>query len=105
LQDWLQTQRGVGGFTLPAGLQQMTGVGCRTWMWNGRPAGLICFSRDGKEVVHLLVISRDAVPRAPAGGETRFEQVGGWQTVTWTKGDQVFLLAGKLDRAELEKLL
>ena len=105
LQNWLATKRGVSGFTLPAGLQQLPGIGCRTWTWNGRPAGLICFLADGREAVHLLVISRDAVPRAPVGGETRFEQIGGWQTASWAHGDQVFLLAGKLDRAVMEKLL
>lgn len=105
LQNWLETKRGVSGFTLPAGLQHLPGIGCRTWTWNGRPAGLICFLGNGREAVHLLVISRDAVPRAPAGGETRFEQIGGWQTASWVQGDQVFLLAGKLERAELQKLL
>lgn len=105
LQDWLHGTRGVGGFALPAGLQRLKGLGCRTWMWNDQPAGLICFSRDGKEVVHLLVISRDAVPRGPSGAAAMFEQVNGWQTASWTQGDQVFVLAGKMERAEMERLL
>ena len=105
LQQWLETNRGVARAVLPAGLQSLPGIGCRTWTWNGRPAGLICFRIDGREVVHLFVVPGEAVPRAPRGAALEFEQVGNWHTASWRRDGNVYLLAGRLDRASLEKLL
>lgn len=105
LQRWLGEQRGVSGVALPNGLRSLPGIGCRTWTWNGRPAGLICFLVNGREAVHLLVVSRDAVPRGPRGASPTFAESGPWTTASWTEGDKVYLLAGKFDRATLERLL
>jgi hypothetical protein len=105
LQQWLAQSRGVTGVEIPAGLKDMPAIGCRTWMWNDRPAGLICFLVDGHQAVHLLVISRAAVPNAPRLAEPQFHPVGNWQTATWAQGENVYVLAGNLDREALEKLL
>lgn len=105
LQQWLADKRGVNSAELPAALRGLSGVGCRTWMWNGKPAGLICLRAEGGEVVHLLVVARDAVPRAPDGSSPQFSEVGAWTTASWAGGDHVYLLAGKLDRASLGRLL
>lgn len=105
LQQWLVQTRGVGVFEIPAGLQQLPAIGCRTWIWNDRPAGLICFLVDGRNPVHLLVISREAVPNPPGTAETQFLQVGNWRTASWTQGENVYVLASELDRESLEKLL
>lgn len=105
LQQWLETRRAVSGAVIPAGLQSLPGIGCRTWTWNGRPAGLICFLVNGREAVHLFVVSRAAVPRAPHGESPEFGQVGNWQTASWTRGDNVYVLAGQMDRDSLERLL
>jgi hypothetical protein len=105
LQQWLAQTRGVTGVEIPRGLKDMPAIGCRTWMWNDRPAGLICFLVDGHQAVHLLVIPRAAVPNAPARAEPQFHPVGNWQTASWTQGENVYVLAGNLDRAALEKLL
>jgi hypothetical protein len=105
LQQWLAQTRGVTGVEIPAGLRNLPAIGCRTWMWNDRPAGLICFLVDGRHAVHLLVISRAAVPNAPGPAESQVLHVGNWETASWTQGENVYVLAGKLDREALEKLL
>ena len=105
LQQWLAQGRGINGLELPAGLQNLPTIGCRTWTWNDRPAGLICFLLEDGQAVHLLVISRAAVPNAPGPAETQVLHVGNWETASWTQGENVYVLAGKLDREALEKLL
>ena len=105
LQQWLETRRGVGGAVIPAGLQSLPGIGCRTWTWNGRPAGLICFLVEGGQAVHLIVVSGDAVPLAPQGGGPEWKQIGDWQTASWRRGGNVYLLAGRLNRESLARLL
>jgi hypothetical protein len=105
LQQWLAQARGVTGLSIPTGLQQLPAIGCRTWIWNDRPAGLICFLLDGGQAVHLLVISRAAVPNPPQHQEQQFLHVGNWKTISWAHGENVYVLAGNLDREALEKLL
>ncbi|MEY2409621.1 MAG: hypothetical protein QOF48_2291 [Verrucomicrobiota bacterium] len=105
LQQWLESKRGLHDTHLPDGLQALPGIGCRTWMWNGQPAGLICFLLENGEPVHLFVISRGAVPRGPSVESPAYRTVGNWETISWTSGDNLYLLAGRMDRAALEKLL
>lgn len=105
LQQWLAQTRGVTGLEIPTGLKHLSAIGCRTWTWNDRPAGLICFLLEGGQAVHLLVISRAAVPNPPRPAEPEVLHVGNWETASWTQGENVYVLAGKLDRAALEKLL
>jgi hypothetical protein len=105
LQHWLESNRGVATTTLPEGLRLLPGVGCRTFTWNGRSAGLICFLVDGGQAVHLIVVSSDAVPHAPQDGMREWKQVGNWQTASWNRDGTVYMLAGRLNRESLEKLL
>lgn len=104
LQQWLAENRGLAGSIIPAGLQQRPSIGCRSWTWNGKPAGLICFLTEGGQAVHLFIVSRDAASGAPAAMR-ELGQVGQWQTVSWAEGDLAYVLAGKLDSSALEKLL
>jgi len=105
LQQWLADKRGVDNLAIPGALQDSPAIGCRTWTWNERPAGLICFLVNGTEPVHLLVISREAVPRAPQGPAPQFTEVNGWTTACWARDGNVYLLAGRMDRAALGRLL
>ena len=105
LRQWLAQTRGITGLEIPAGLQHLPAIGCRTWTWNDRPAGLICFLLENGQAVHLLVISRDAVPNPPRPIEPQILHVGNWETASWTQGENVYVLAGKLEREALEKLL
>jgi hypothetical protein len=105
LQQWLEEQRGVSSFAIPASLKDKPGLGCRTWMWNDKPVGLICFLLDGKQAVHLFIVDRAAVPDAPVSDRPRFSEADGWTTAEWSDGGQLFLLMGRTTRETLEKLL
>lgn len=105
LQHWLESNRGVACTTIPGGLRLLPGIGCRTFTWNGRPAGLICFAVDGGQAVHLIVVSSDAVPHAPKDNVPEWKQVGDWQTASWNRDGTVYMLAGRMNRESLEKLL
>ena len=105
LQQWLETNRGITNTVIPAGLQSIPGIGCRTWTWNGRPAGLICFLLENGQAVHLIVVSDTAVSRTPQGDAPEWKQIGGWQTASWSRDGNTYVLAGRLNRESLEKLL
>jgi len=105
LQRWLAENRGLAGTVLPAGLLGRPSIGCRSWTWNGKPAGLICFQVENGQVVHLFIVPRSAAPSSPSGVEAAFEQMGDWETASWSRGELAYVLAGKTDRATLAKLL
>lgn len=106
LQQWLADQRGLQGTVIPAGLSSRPSLGCRSWDWNGRPAGLICFLLEGGQAVHLFVVPQGAVPKAPAAADSpRFEKVGDWETASWTRDGLVYVLAGRTGRDGLARLL
>ena len=49
--------------------------------------------------------SGDAVSRAPQGAAPEWKQIGGWQTASWNRDGNIYVLAGRLKRESLEKLL
>jgi hypothetical protein len=66
---------------------------------------LICFAVEGGQAVHLIVVSSDAVPQAPKDNVPEWKQIGDWQTASWNRDGTVYMLAGRMNRESLEKLL
>ena len=106
LQKWLAENRGLSGFVIPAGLQNKPGIGCRTFSWQGKPVGLLCFLVGPNEAVHLFVVSREALANAPVGDSPQFAHQGDWLTASWSQGDVVYVAAAHAkDEAYLQKFL
>ncbi len=64
---------------------------------------LICFRRADDEIVHLLVVNREAFSRRKSGSkEPQFAPLGEWMTATWVDADHAYLLTTKGSRAALE---
>ena len=105
LQQWLQEKRGVSGYAIPAGLRAQPGIGCRSWTWNGRPVGLICFKIENGKAVHLFIVDRRAVPDAPKDASPRVADNNGWSSAAWSEGEALFLLVGEGSSDELTRFL
>lgn len=105
LQQWLQEKRGVSGYAIPAGLRAQPGIGCRSWTWNGRPVGLICFKIENGKAVHLFIVDRGAVPDAPQDAAPRVADNDGWSSAAWSEGKTLFLLVGQGSSDELARFL
>ena len=105
LQQWLHEKRGISGYAIPAGLRAQPGIGCRSWTWNGRPVGLICFKIENGKAVHLFIVQRDAVPDAPADASPRLVKNEGWSSAAWSEGETLFLLVGEGAPDDLVKFL
>ena len=97
LQQWLSEKRGLSGYEIPAGLRAQPGIGCRSWTWNGRAVGLICFKVENGKTVHLFIVQRVAVPDAPTDASPRFATADGWSSAAWSEGETLFLLVGEGD--------
>lgn len=91
---------------LPAGLENVDGLGCKELSIAGKPASLLCFMKRDVGVVHLLVLRRDDVAAdfpdiASAGDTCRGCSESGWSVANWSDEERAFMLFGKMDPASL----
>jgi hypothetical protein len=105
IQQWLQARGVDTNFELPAGLQGKPAQGCRVVDWNGHQATMICFVLDDGKHMDFFVMDRNGLPDLPENGAPQFASANGLMTVTWAKGDKVYLLTGKDDKKFYQQLL
>jgi hypothetical protein len=100
---WLQEQKSPVG-EIPAGMTDISSLGCQKLDINGHTVSLICFSLAGGEVVHLFIIDRQALADPP-GSSPEFDRSSGWSTALWSDGTKSYLLATQGDTDTLKRLL
>jgi hypothetical protein len=94
LQRWLQAQHEPTVEVIPAALQSLPALGCKTISSAGKPVSIICFKMRDGGLVHLVVTDastlKDAPPKQP-----RFARKGDWITASWTENGRACMLATK----------
>ncbi len=90
LVAWLSANHAPAPQKLPPNLERLESLGCKTFSWNGTPVSVICFTRPGGGLIHLVFTKaadgvRDNVPR--------FVQQRHWATATWCSGEMIYMLA------------
>ncbi|MFN2477421.1 MAG: hypothetical protein ABR526_13905 [Chthoniobacterales bacterium] len=104
LQQWLQARHAPAPAALPAGLQALPALGCKTVSFEGRSVSIICFRLHSGELIHLVVTNASARTHAPPQ-QPRVVQHGSWITATWTENGQACMLATKASERELRQVL
>jgi hypothetical protein len=91
-------------YDVPRGLErlQLTGGGRLTWRSN--PVAMVCFDRGDKQMLFLFVMKRSAV-KDPPPATPRIAGVSQMLTVSWTKGDNTYILAGPEEPDFVKKYL
>ena len=105
IQQWLQDRGVDANFGLPGGLQGKPAQGCRVVDWNGQKATMVCFVLDTGEHVDFFVMDRAGLPGLPENGAPQFASANGLMTVTWAKGDKVYLMTGSGGKRFFQQLL
>lgn len=77
---------------IPAGLPQNGGFACANLEINGVPVGMMCFRVDNG-VYHIFTIDRVNLPNQVDLPREVVSHVGGHCCATWTKDDQLYILA------------
>lgn len=80
-------------FEIPSGLARLELAGGGRLQWRGHPVSMICFDRGDSEMVFLFVIRGNALADAPPG-TAELAQVNKLATMSWSRGENVYLLAG-----------
>ena len=106
LQSWVGEHAGTVIQKCPGCLEARKGVGCKVLKWGegDHSVSLVCFERDTGKVVHLFVISREALG-AKKGAEITDATVEGLETVGWIDAENVYILIGSADGIPVKDLL
>jgi hypothetical protein len=90
---------------VPAGLENVDGLGCRVIEVDGKPGAIVCFKRGEGEIVHLVVFRReDVTGEFPKDGHPELNPDGSWAVARWGDKDRVFVLLGQTNPERLGEL-
>jgi hypothetical protein len=79
--------------TLPPGLRNVAGIGCRELVIDGKRGSLVCFDERENGVVHLVIFRReDVCGSLPSCLHPEIVKKGSWATARWADDANVFLL-------------
>ena len=101
LMKWLRANYAPAGEKLPDGLDKLPSIGCKTFLWRGKPVSLICFTRPDGRTIHLVITNVSAESDRPIEHEAKLIQQGRWATATWCEGDKIYMLAMEGSRDQL----
>ncbi len=93
LVAWLRTNRAPTANKLPASLEKLASLGCKTFYWHGQPFSVICFQRGDGGLIHLVATKPSEAFKAAGTIEPQLMQEGRWATATWRADDTVYMLA------------
>lgn len=93
LVSWLRSNRAPAAQTLPANLEKLESLGCKTFSWNGTPVSVVCFMRPDGGLIHFVATA--ATPATDHIGKLKptLLRQGKWTTATWREGDRIYMLA------------
>jgi hypothetical protein len=113
LRHYFVTTHAPTDYALPRGLRALRLEGGAVLEWFGYHVSMLCFEDEEPHDkattedhdVWFFVISRAALPDASASETPRFAPVHGLITVSWSRGDTIYVLATRGTKATLERLL
>lgn len=103
LRHWMQSKNAPADFDVPKGLSRLTLTGGGVLHWHNHPVSMACFDRGDKQMLFLFVMNKNAVSNPPH--ELQSEKVKTLGTVSWTEGENTYLLAGPADAQSLRRYL
>jgi hypothetical protein len=93
LLAWLRANHSPAAEKLPANLEKFESLGCKTFLWNGVPVSVICFTRPDGGLIHLVTTNASVASDHVIRRKATLLQQGDWATATWREGDRVYMLA------------
>jgi hypothetical protein len=94
-----------GDFVLPAGLKEVTPLGCAALRWHDRPVSMICFKRGANDLIWLFIVNRASVLDSPGATSPEVQALGKFMTASWTIGEKTYVLGVIGDEKELRRYL
>jgi uncharacterized membrane protein YbaN (DUF454 family) len=104
LRQFIAARGAPADYDLTQGLEKLSLTGGGLLRWRNHPVAMVCFDRGDKQMLFLFVLKRAAIQDPPP--ETpRLSKVDDLLAVTWSRGENVYLLAGPDEADFLRKYL
>jgi hypothetical protein len=104
LREFLARASSPADFEIPEGLAKLELAGGGRLQWRGHPVSMVCFERGDDQMLFLFVIRGSALADAPSA-MTRVTQVNKLATVSWSRGENLYLLAGPPEAGFAQRVL
>jgi len=98
---FLEERGAPSSYPLTKGLEQLSLTGAARLTWRSNPVAMVCFDRGDKQMLFLFVMNKAAV-KDPPPAAPQVEQVNKLLTVSWTRGDYTYVVAGP-EQPDFEK--
>jgi hypothetical protein len=102
IRSYLATNRAPADFPIDSKLTQLPVTGAGRILWGTQSVSMVCFNRGDNEMLFLFVINKSGLSDAP-GNRPELKKVSGLQTASWSRGTNVYLLAGPNDPQFMQK--
>jgi hypothetical protein len=93
VRQYLKSRGAPANFEITQGLSRLEPTGGGLLRWRGNPVSMVCFNRGDNEMLFLFVVKRAAL-KDPPSAVPRVHTVRDLATAHWTRGDNVYILAG-----------
>jgi len=93
VRRFLEERGAPSEYELTEGLEKLTLTGAGLLEWRSNPVAMVCFDRGDNQMLFLFVMNKAAVKDSPPAAP-QVEQVNKLLTVSWTRDDYTYVLAG-----------
>lgn len=102
VRTFLAARGAPGDYDVTGGLAKLKLTGGGVLRWRDHPVSMVCFDRGDEQMLFLFIMNRSAVKNPPP--ETpKVSTTHDLETVSWSKGDKSYLLAGPEEDGFLQK--
>jgi hypothetical protein len=93
VRRYLASQGAPADYEVPAGLGRLALTGGGRLKWRGTDVSMVCFDRGDRAMLFLFVLDRAAI-NDPPPETARAAPLNSLATLSWSRGNRTYLLAG-----------
>jgi len=102
IRRFFATNGAPADYVLSKGLEPLSVTGAGLLRWADTRVSMVCFDRGDQQMLFLFVVNRAAV-KSPPPATPQVRKVFDLQTLSWSQGSNVYILAGPEDPRMLQK--
>jgi hypothetical protein len=104
VRKYLAEKGAPADFGLPRNLEKLPVLGGGRLYWGAKPVAMMCFEGKSKETLFLFVLKANEVSSPDGLERPVIENVKGLPSASWKQGENIYVLAGRIDPNELLRL-
>src|SRR4030095_1699064 len=102
VRQYMRDRGAPADYDVPKGLQKLAVKGGGLLGWRGERVTMVCFERNDKKLLYMLVLDRKAV-KAPPPVNSEVAKVNKLTTASWSSGNRIYVLAEEGDSESIQQ--